>query len=165
MPGILRPRDKNSHRSRGGVFLEFCSCARASACFSCARASSCFVFSPTRLSYRNRTKNWQPAIKKSFVFKRQLLCGRCVEFQYFGESDLWVAAARSTQHAARSTLCVAAAMLQCVESAYCSLLQSIPVCCRCCCCNVLQHFAALQLLLCLNARSLTNSTTQASNSR
>ena len=56
---------------------------------------------PHALTHRNRTKNWEPAIKKSFVFKRQLLYGRCVAFQYFWESDceLLQHAARSTQHA------------------------------------------------------------------
>lgn len=116
---------------------------------------------PYALSHRNRTKIWEKTIKKSFVFKRQLLCGRCVECQYFWESDCELLQPCSTQHA----LCCSSIMLQCGASAYCSVLQQhTAVCCRCCC-DVLQHFAALQLLLCLNACSWTNSTTQASNSR
>jgi hypothetical protein len=107
---------------------------------------------PHALSHRYRTKVWEKTIKKSFVFKRQLLCGRCVECQYFWESDCGL-----LQRAARSTLSVAAACCSVVH-------QHTAVCCRCCC-DVLQHFAALQLLLCLNACSWTNSTTQASNSR
>jgi hypothetical protein len=66
---------------------------------------------PHALSHRNRTKSWEQTTKKSFVFKRQLLCGRCVELNVsiFGNVIL--------------RCCSTAAVLQ----------QHTAVCCRCCC--------------------------------